>query len=880
MRRCGVSSCYPKGSEWRKWDLHFHTPSSYDYKNKSVDNSRIIEVLKANGISAVVVTDHLTIDIKRILELKKLAGDEIAIFPGIELCSNSRGSEPIHFIGIFPENSDLDYIWGQLYNGADIASQEKSGRKNNEIYCKLDETCTLIRKLGGLVSIHTGKKSNSLENITNALPVNMAEKLDISRNVDIFEIGKESDVNDYHQHVFPNIKKTFPMVLCSDNHDIEEYTLKQNCWIKADLTFEGLKQILYEPTERVAVQEFQPDEKDVYRVISEVTINDKNFSSTPILLNSNLTVIIGSRSSGKTTLLNSIAKTIDINEFNSRFNGQKLLRDPPASIVKWKDGSCLPDSNINKGVTYIPQNYIISLAEAKDEESPILEIAEKAIFDSQNPISLQKEQLDSQIEILGTNLASDIFRLFTLKKQISEQKEKIKKIGDKAGISEQIKLLNETIKLLQKNFTPEDRIKLAEISKLFNENKNKIENLSNDIGVFTGEISQPPLETEIFQDRTLLLKSTDLIEELSKFEKESKTKYLTNYLAFLKTKNEQLTTEKTTLETINTKILSDNKDLIDKSRENKSAIEKIKEKEQQEAKLAEIIKEEGVLGNLETFFSGIKDKIIEAHKQRADLKNGFIVNTAGDIDGVKYSASVETNKAKLNKYLEDSINIHNSTDCRSSLNAIPGYKNDDVYDSTALIKVNNITTVLNLLLDEKLKTKSGIDVQRAVEGLFSDFEFINYSLSYEDDEYPDMTPGKKALVVLKLLIESSKDKYPILIDQPEDDLDSRSISNEIVNFLRTKKKERQIILVTHNANIAIKADAEEIIVVNRNGPQAKNTNDIMFEYSTGSIENTFTEPKATYFLDKMGIREHACDLLEGGKEAFENRRNKFNIKNL
>ncbi len=880
MRRCGVNNRFSKGSEWRKWDLHFHTPSSYDYQNKSVGNDRIIEVLKENQINAVAITDHHIIDINRILELRKLAGDEITIFPGIELCSNSRGSEPIHFIGIFPENSDLDYIWGQLYNGADIASQEKSGRGNNEIYCKLDETCALIRNLGGLVSIHSGKKSNSIENITNALPVNMAEKLDISKNVDIFEIGKESDLNDYRQHVFPNIKKTFPMILCSDNHNIEEYVLKQNCWIKADLTFEGLKQILYEPDERVAVQEFQPDEKDVYRVISEVVINDTNFSPTPIPLNSNLTVIIGSRSSGKTTLLNSIAKAIDISEYNSRFDGQKPPREPPSLTVKWKDGSILPTSDINKGITYIPQNYIINLAEAKDEEAPILEIAEKAIFDSQNPISSQKEELDNQVEILGTNLASNIFRLFTLKKQISEQKEKIKKIGDKAGISEQIKLLDETIKSLQKNFTPEDRVKLTEISKLFNENKNKIENLSNDIGVFTTEMSQPPSEAEIFQDRALLLKSVDLIEELSKFEKESKTKYLINYLAFLKTKNEQLTAEKVALESTNSKILTDNKDLIDKSRENKSATEKIKEREQQEAKLAEIIKEEGVLGNLETSFLDIKNKIVEAHKQRTELKNGFIVNTVGDIDGIKYSANVEIDKTKLNKYLEDSINIHNSTDCRLSLNAIPGYKNDDIYDPSALIKADNITTVLNLLLDEKLKTKSGVDIQRAVEGLFSDFEFINYSLSYEGDEYPDMTPGKKALVVLKLLIESSKDKYPILIDQPEDDLDSRSISNEIVNFLRIKKKERQIILVTHNANIAIKADAEEIIVVNRNGPQTKNTNDIMFEYFTGSIENTFTEPEASCFLNKMGIREHACDLLEGGKEAFENRRNKFNIKNL
>ena len=52
----------------------------------------------------------------------------------------------------------------------------------------------------------------------------------------------------------------------------------------------------------------------------------------------------------------------------------------------------------------------------------------------------------------------------------------------------------------------------------------------------------------------------------------------------------------------------------------------------------------------------------------------------------------------------------------------------------------------------------------------------------------------------------------------------------------------------------------------------------MFDYATGAIETSFVNPSATAALDKMGMREHACELLEGGEEAFENRRNKYNIK--
>lgn len=111
-----MATKYSKGSEWRKWDLHFHTPSSYDYENKGITNDDIIETLRRNNIAVVAITDHHFIDIVRIKELQRLAGEEITILPGIEILSDARGREPLHFIGIFPEDSDIEYIWGQLEN--------------------------------------------------------------------------------------------------------------------------------------------------------------------------------------------------------------------------------------------------------------------------------------------------------------------------------------------------------------------------------------------------------------------------------------------------------------------------------------------------------------------------------------------------------------------------------------------------------------------------------------------------------------------------------------------------------------------------------------------------------------------------------------------
>ena len=142
-----------------------------------------------------------------------------------------------------------------------------------------------------------------------------------------------------------------------------------------------------------------------------------------------------------------------------------------------------------------------------------------------------------------------------------------------------------------------------------------------------------------------------------------------------------------------------------------------------------------------------------------------------------------------------------------------------------------------------------------------------------------MSPGKKALVLLEMIVSLEKGNCPILIDQPEDDLDNRSIYADLVQYLKQKKHERQIIVVTNNANVVIGADAEEVIIANQDGNEAKNK-EKRFEYRCGAIENTqpCVDERGQIVpgvLNQKGIQEQICDILEGGKEAFELRRNKY-----
>ena len=165
------------------------------------------------------------------------------------------------------------------------------------------------------------------------------------------------------------------MVVCSDNHNIKEYTPK-NCWIKSDLTFEGLKQIIYEPTERVRIQENKPDEKNSYKVIDSITFLDEDFPTNEIKLNSNLVSIIGGKSTGKSTLLRSIANTINPNSENDP-EWDKLIN--PTVKIKWRNGNenmyqystIESEKDENKAqIKYIPQNYLTKqVLDMEDENS-------------------------------------------------------------------------------------------------------------------------------------------------------------------------------------------------------------------------------------------------------------------------------------------------------------------------------------------------------------------------------------------------------------------------------------------------------------------------------------------------------------------------------
>lgn len=149
-----------------------------------------------------------------------------------------------------------------------------------------------------------------------------------------------------------------------------------------------------------------------------------------------------------------------------------------------------------------------------------------------------------------------------------------------------------------------------------------------------------------------------------------------------------------------------------------------------------------------------------------------------------------------------------------------------------------------------------------------DFYDFLYSLEYFAASYElrlggknlnELSPGEKGLLLLVFYLQLDKDNIPLVIDQPEDNLDNESIFAILANCIREAKKHRQVILVTHNPNLAVGADAEQIIYV-----KIDKADGYRFSYESGAIEN----PR---------INQRIIDILEGSQPAFVKRRLKYHI---
>ena len=140
---------------------------------------------------------------------------------------------------------------------------------------------------------------------------------------------------------------------------------------------------------------------------------------------------------------------------------------------------------------------------------------------------------------------------------------------------------------------------------------------------------------------------------------------------------------------------------------------------------------------------------------------------------------------------------------------------------------------------------------------------IQYSVDYEGVDIRKLSPGTRGIVLLLLYLAlDDADDRPLIIDQPEENLDPKSIFDELVSLFLEAKSKRQVIMVTHNANLVVNTDADQVIVATV-GP-----------HTPGQL------PPISYLsggLESAEIRKAVCNILEGGERAFQERARRLRV---
>lgn len=156
-------------------------------------------------------------------------------------------------------------------------------------------------------------------------------------------------------------------------------------------------------------------------------------------------------------------------------------------------------------------------------------------------------------------------------------------------------------------------------------------------------------------------------------------------------------------------------------------------------------------------------------------------------------------------------------------------------------------------------------LKRFAQWLYStDHIQVRYSVDYDGTDIRSLSPGTRGIVLLLLYLAlDTDDDRPLIIDQPEENLDPKSIYDELVGLFIAAKAKRQVIMVTHNANLVVNTDADQIIIAEAGPRGAGGLPGI--SYMAGGLEDA-------------AIRERVCEILEGGEHAFRERARRLRVR--
>ncbi|HRN90210.1 MAG TPA: hypothetical protein PK543_00800 [Candidatus Saccharibacteria bacterium] len=919
-----------RGSEWRRWDLHVHTPKSIvqEYGGDNEDAwEAYITALEAlpSDVKVLGINDYIFIDgYEKVLEYKnsgRLPNIDL-ILPVIELrvdkfvgntdlnrinyhvifsddvsvatiksqfiasLSSSAKLDPdvdnVTWNGVVDEQSLTDL--GQLiYDNAPDESKPTDTHKVigfNNINFSLDAIKELLRTNTYLKDHITAIGKSEWDSFR--WTGSASDKKTIINSTDlVFTASPSSEDANKHIETLTNQGVNCKVIHSSDAHKVADDTSNTqprdigHCftWVKADTTFNGLKQVLYDYSDRVRLQQNSPYDDDIKYVLDKILIKkDGVLQEQEIPVNRDLVSIIGSKGSGKSLLLSAISSVSDLADYDP---------DHKHPIFDDGDNTQLVDFELlDKGSNGVKKEDI-ELSIGKDEyyTEPVLYVAQEELAGrSKNKKNVRDEYLRElgidNLSISYQDITDDTEYNLDQIDSLTNDLNKITKSVDQNVSSDKVsEYLEKKIKSLEQT---NEKLSNAQTKKVIEELSTVIAKgqeatlWHKDDGFKDIELLAQDMNSRVSvfnaKAKTFDIPEADLlplvdVDELKKaYEKssvslEKKLEDLRKQYGEKKEELEQLGVSEdipTLLKTVENiqREIATNKKYLD---EVKALQENIPVRQTYvgdlfksdaiiHKRISEI--EEDINKKFDTFKSERKSSpIFEKLFKSIDIKANVF------FDFKKLEADI------VECFYKDRLTV-------KDLHKIIFDGKEPTYEAYfEWIESSFWNFLSENIKGLKVSTSSGLSglVRLRQVVLLDWYEYVSVSVNITHKfgdtlkELSIMSTGELATVLLKLiLVTQGLDKQIILLDQPEDHLDNEFIANDLVELIRELKKKRQIIMVTHNANLVVMTDSEQVIVANG----------IDKEYLSGGIE-------------KSEIRDSIVRILEGGAEAFKKRYKRY-----
>lgn len=997
----------PRGSIWRKWDLHVHSPASDGFIGSW---EQFESQLKKAECDVIGINDYFSVEgykrtKKRIEDGELDLGDKV-ILPVVEFRMRdvlknkhtSQSGDNINFHVIFSNNISVSKI-ETFIKSLEVDDSQIADNYDNPKYLK--DTAKVYFEKDVIAKLKGNKDFR--DKFIVWLPYNehggiddidpksddwikrgFIEKSHIlgssnKEQIDFFLWKSPQKSNGKPKFTQTQFEKWFKVkkacIKGSDSHshkhplgrlkDRDSNPIEKYCWIKADTTFEGLKQSLIEPESRIWIGE-KPEplirvEQNKTKYINQLSISKLQSSSLdekwfedlpPIPLNNDLVAIIGNKGNGKSALADIIGLVGNSrnHEGFSFLNTNKFRKKRPnrsesfKASIEWANGAIdgpVPlyenlDQSLAEKVKYIPQSYLEKLCTETDEKK-FSEELKKVIFSHVDESEkLGKYSLDELISYKSEEINKGLQRL---KSKISETNEVIASIEAKntpeyrSKIEHALDVKNAELEVHKKNKPPQ--VKEPKKDKTV---KEKQEKTSKSLAEIKGK--QKDLEEQIQEKRETRKNLALKLARLQKFQ-QSLNNFREQYNGLKEQYKDELKEynidfEKIVKLTINKKVIetdvSDTRkkiqtiddDLNDKKQgslayqyvENDKKIkdlqskldeptrkfqefqDKIKAWKEKEKELMGAKDKQGSInfykGIIEYLDSGLnselenkrkereqnikwifseKVKIVELYKDLYKPVTEFISEYGELMKDYKINLDVSIQLEDFHEKFFGFISrgtkgsFNGMEEGHNALNQIT--EGVDFNSEDQLL--NFLKEILDHLEHDKRnddqgergivdQLKQGFEVKDFYDFLFGlDYLEPNYKLRLGEKNISELSPGERGALLLIFYLLLDKQDIPLIIDQPEENLDNQSVYRILVKFIKEAKKKRQIIIVTHNPNLAVVCDAEQVICVKI---EKENKNKVSL--ISGAIENP-------------AINTKVVEILEGTFPAFDNRTEKYRV---